>query len=56
MRFNRTPPSRKVKLLAIPLLQLKAQTAFAGAAEDMGVSCEEDVQALVDAVRYGKDT
>ena len=34
----------------------KAQTAFAGAAEDMGVSCEEDVQALVDAVRYGKDT
>lgn len=33
----------------------KAQAAFAGAAEDMGVSSEEDVQALVDAVRYGKD-
>jgi len=34
----------------------KAQAAFVGAAEEMGVSCVEDVQALVDAVRYGKDT
>ena len=32
----------------------KAQAAFAGAAEDMGVSDEDDVQALVDEVRYGK--
>ena len=30
----------------------KAQAAFAGAAEDMGVSDEDDVQALVDEVRY----
>lgn len=32
----------------------KAQTAFAGAAEMMGVSCEDDIQALIDEVRYGK--
>ncbi len=32
----------------------KAQAAFAGAAEDMGVFNEDDVQALVDEVRYGK--
>ncbi len=34
----------------------KAQAAFAGAAEDMGVSDEDDVQALVDEMRYGKET
>ena len=33
----------------------KAQAAFAGAAEDMGVSDEDDVQALVDEMRYGKE-
>ena len=33
----------------------KAQKAFAGAAEEMGVFGEEDVQALVDEVRYGRD-
>lgn len=33
----------------------KAQSAFAGAAEDMGVFGEDDVQALVDEVRHGKD-
>ena len=32
----------------------KAQVAFAGAAEEMGISNEDDVQALVDEVRYGK--
>ena len=32
----------------------KAQDAFAGAAEAMGVSGEEDIQALVEEVRYGK--
>ena len=32
----------------------KAQIAFAGAADAMGLSGEEDVQALVDEVRYGK--
>lgn len=30
----------------------KGQAAFAGAAEDMGVSGENDVQTLVDEVRY----
>lgn len=33
----------------------KAQTAFAGAAEEMGVSSEDDIQTLVDKVRYGKE-
>lgn len=33
----------------------KAQAAFAGAAEVLGVSSEDDVQALVDEVRYGKE-
>ena len=32
----------------------KAQTAFVGAAEAMEVSSEDDIQALVDEVRYGK--
>ena len=31
----------------------RAQTAFQGAAEAMGLSGEEDVQALIDEVRYG---
>lgn len=31
----------------------EAQAAFAGAAEAMGLKSEEDVQALVDEVRYG---
>ena len=33
----------------------KAQAAFAGAAEEMGVYSEDDIQALVDEVRYGKE-
>ena len=32
----------------------KAQAAFAGAAEALGVSSEDDIQALVDEARYGK--
>jgi AbrB family looped-hinge helix DNA binding protein len=32
----------------------KAQAAFGGAAEAMGVSDEDDVQALVNEVRYGR--
>ncbi|MCD8010281.1 MAG: AbrB/MazE/SpoVT family DNA-binding domain-containing protein [Lachnospiraceae bacterium] len=32
----------------------KAQTAFSGVAEAMNLSNEEDIQALVDEVRYGK--
>lgn len=34
---------------------LKAQAAFAGATEVMGISSEADIQALVDEVRYGKE-
>jgi AbrB family looped-hinge helix DNA binding protein len=33
----------------------KAQKAFEGVAEQMGVSNEDDVQALVNEVRYGKE-
>ena len=33
----------------------KAQAAFAGLAEELGVANEDDVQALVDEVRYGKE-
>ncbi len=36
--------------MAIP----KAQAAFAGVAEELGVSDDDDIQALVDEVRYGK--
>lgn len=33
----------------------KAQSAFSGVAEAMGVYNDDDVQALVNEVRYGKD-
>lgn len=33
---------------------VKAQKAFAGAATDFGVETDEDVQRLVDEVRYGE--
>ena len=33
----------------------KAQAAFAGLAEELCVANEDDVQALVDEVRYGKE-
>lgn len=33
----------------------KAQAAFAGAAETMGITSEDDIQALIDEVRYEKD-
>lgn len=33
----------------------KAQAAFAGAAESMGITSEEDIQSLVDRIRYGKE-
>lgn len=33
----------------------KAQAAFAGIAEELGVQNENDVQELVDEIRYGKD-
>ncbi len=34
----------------------KAQAAFSGAAEMMGISGEDDIQELVDEVRYGKES
>ena len=34
----------------------QAQNAFAGVAEAIGVSTEDDVQELVNEVRYGKGT
>lgn len=33
----------------------KAQVAFAGAAEAMGITSEDDVQELVDEIRHKKD-
>lgn len=33
----------------------KAQAAFSGAAEGMGISDEDEVQDLIDELRYGKD-
>ena len=33
----------------------KAQIAFADAAETMGITSENDIQALVNEVRYGRD-
>lgn len=33
----------------------KAQAAFSGAAEAMGISNEDDIQALIDEVRYGRE-
>lgn len=33
----------------------KAQGAFANAAETIGITSEDDIQTLVDEVRYGKD-
>lgn len=34
---------------------LKAQKAFEGVAEKMGVKDEDEIQALVDELRYGKN-
>ena len=34
----------------------KAQRAFEGAADSMGIQSEDDVQALIDGVRYEKDS
>lgn len=33
----------------------KAQAAFSGVGEEMGVYNEDDIQALVDEIRYGKE-
>jgi len=34
---------------------LKAQKAFSGIAEGLGIKNEDEVQELIDEVRYGKD-
>lgn len=34
----------------------KAQTAFAGVAQEIGVNNEDDIQDLVNEIRYGKDS
>ena len=39
---------------AFPTVITNAQKAFEGAAKDFGVNAEEDVQQLVDEVRYGE--
>ena len=33
----------------------KAQAAFKGVAEEMGINSEEDIQKFVNEVRYGRD-
>ena len=33
----------------------KAQASFSGMAEELGIHNEDDIQALVDEVRYGKE-
>jgi AbrB family looped-hinge helix DNA binding protein len=33
---------------------INAQKAFSGAAQDFGVNSEDDIQRLVDEIRYGK--
>ena len=50
------PMKRMCRLLWMKYVKAlhKAQKAFEGVAEQMGVYNEDDVQALVDEVRYGK--
>lgn len=52
--FFRKPDGEVVVSNASTQAIRNAQAAFAGAAEEMGVTSEEDVQALVDEVRYGR--
>ena len=53
--FFQKPTGEFVMSTASSTAIRKAQTAFAGAADAMGIFDEDDVQALVDEVRYGKD-
>lgn len=53
--FFRKPSGEIVINNASAQALYKAQQAFSGVAEQMGVYDEDDVQALVDEVRYGKD-
>jgi len=53
--FFRNPSGEIVINNASAQAIYKAQRAFAGVAEQMGVYNEDDVQELVNEVRYGKD-
>lgn len=52
--FDQRPDGEVVVVNASAQAIPKAQKAFSGAAEAMGISSEEDIQALVDEVRYGR--
>lgn len=52
--FFQKPDGEIVLSNASAIAIRKAQGAFSGAAEELGVSNEEDVQAMVDELRYGK--
>ena len=54
IRFIQTTSGEIILSNASSTAIRKAQKAFTGAAEMMGVHSEEDVQSLVDEVRYGK--
>ena len=52
--FFEKPNGEVVVINASAMAITKAQTALQGVAEAMGVYNDEDAQALVDEVRYGK--
>jgi len=53
--FNPEFHFRNSRIKSYPFTAIiNAQKAFEGAAMDFGVNSEEDVQRLVDKVRYGK--
>lgn len=51
--FFQTPSGEVVVDNASAQALMKAQKAFEGVAKELGVQDEDDVQALVDEVRYG---
>ena len=55
MLFIQNPNGEIVVTNASDAAIRKAQAAFTGAAETMGVSNEDDVQALVDNLRCGEE-
>ena len=55
MLFIQNPNGEIIVTNASDAAIRKAQAAFTGAAETMGVSNEDDVQALVDNLRYGEE-
>ena len=52
--FYEKPSGEVVVSNASSMAISKAQKAFQGAAEAMGLTGEEDIQGIVDEVRYGK--